>query len=155
MNTSDSTPAPVDESAATGRFAYEGLERVFHEKARLSIMTSLVTHPGGLLMAHAILTGLGAPAKVSDVVIDAGAKTATPEKCKVENLSVSPDTMSFDRTDEALPVPVQKDWLTLLPYVNDLKDLNYYGLTVKGLTKGIWGISIRGVEVRKASADEL
>jgi DNA-binding MarR family transcriptional regulator len=32
-----------------GRFAYEGLERVIHEKARLSIMTSLATHPAGLL----------------------------------------------------------------------------------------------------------
>jgi DNA-binding MarR family transcriptional regulator len=32
-----------------GRFAYEGLERVMHEKARLGIMTSLVSHPEGLL----------------------------------------------------------------------------------------------------------
>ena len=31
----------------TGRFAYEGLDRVIHEKARLSILTSLVTHPKG------------------------------------------------------------------------------------------------------------
>ncbi len=41
--------AKVDESS--GRFAYEGLERVFHEKARLGIMTSLVTHPKGLVFA--------------------------------------------------------------------------------------------------------
>jgi DNA-binding transcriptional ArsR family regulator len=34
-----------------GRFAYEGIERILHEKARLSIMTSLVTHPGGLLFS--------------------------------------------------------------------------------------------------------
>jgi DNA-binding MarR family transcriptional regulator len=41
---------PRDEEAgASGRFAYEGLERVFHEKARLSIMTSLVAHPRGLV----------------------------------------------------------------------------------------------------------
>ena len=33
----------------TGRFAYEGLDRVIHEKARLSILTSLVTHPKGRL----------------------------------------------------------------------------------------------------------
>ena len=32
-----------------GRFAYEGLDRVIHEKARLSIITSLTTHPGGLI----------------------------------------------------------------------------------------------------------
>ena len=30
-----------------GRFAYEGLDRVLHEKARLGIMTSLVTRPEG------------------------------------------------------------------------------------------------------------
>jgi DNA-binding MarR family transcriptional regulator len=32
-----------------GRFAYEGLDRVIHEKARLGIVTSLATHPQGLL----------------------------------------------------------------------------------------------------------
>jgi DNA-binding transcriptional ArsR family regulator len=30
------------------RFAYEGLDRVIHERARLSVLTSLVTHPKGL-----------------------------------------------------------------------------------------------------------
>src|SRR5918994_6522984 len=34
-----------------GRFAYEGLERVLHEKARLGIMTSLVIRPEGLLFS--------------------------------------------------------------------------------------------------------
>jgi DNA-binding HxlR family transcriptional regulator len=34
-----------------GRFAYDGLDRVIHEKARLSVLTSLVTHPKGLLFA--------------------------------------------------------------------------------------------------------
>jgi DNA-binding MarR family transcriptional regulator len=36
-------------SGERGRFAYEGLERVIHEKARLSIMSSLAAHPDGLL----------------------------------------------------------------------------------------------------------
>jgi DNA-binding transcriptional ArsR family regulator len=31
-----------------GRFAYPGLDRVLHEKARLGIMTSLVAHRDGL-----------------------------------------------------------------------------------------------------------
>src|SRR4051812_4920623 len=38
-----------DESS--GRFAYDGLERVFHEKARLGIMTSLVSNPKGLVFS--------------------------------------------------------------------------------------------------------
>jgi DNA-binding MarR family transcriptional regulator len=36
---------------SNGRFAYEGLERVFHEKARLGIMTSLVSQPRGVVFA--------------------------------------------------------------------------------------------------------
>jgi DNA-binding HxlR family transcriptional regulator len=32
----------------TARFAYEGLDRVIHERARLSVLTSLITHPNGL-----------------------------------------------------------------------------------------------------------
>jgi DNA-binding HxlR family transcriptional regulator len=34
-----------------GRFAYEGLDRVIHERARLSVLTSLVTNPKGLAFA--------------------------------------------------------------------------------------------------------
>jgi DNA-binding MarR family transcriptional regulator len=30
-----------------GRYAYDGLDRVLHEKARLGIMTTLATHPKG------------------------------------------------------------------------------------------------------------
>jgi DNA-binding MarR family transcriptional regulator len=38
--------------SAPGRFAYEGLERVVHERARLSIMTSLATHREGLVFSE-------------------------------------------------------------------------------------------------------
>jgi len=34
--------------ASEGRFAYEGLDRVIHERARLSVLTSLLTNPKGL-----------------------------------------------------------------------------------------------------------
>lgn len=39
----DSKKAPAP------RFAYDGLDRVIHERARLSVLTSLVTHSKGLL----------------------------------------------------------------------------------------------------------
>jgi len=35
-------------TGSEGRFAYEGLDRVIHERARLSVLTSLVTNPKGL-----------------------------------------------------------------------------------------------------------
>ena len=37
--------APAEE----GRFSYDGLDRVMHEKARLAILTSLAAHANGLL----------------------------------------------------------------------------------------------------------
>jgi DNA-binding MarR family transcriptional regulator len=43
-------PAPNPEPAP-GRFAFDGLERTFHEKARLGILTSLVAHPKGLVFS--------------------------------------------------------------------------------------------------------
>jgi DNA-binding transcriptional ArsR family regulator len=36
----------------SGRFAYEGLERAIHEKARLGILTSLMTRREGLLFTE-------------------------------------------------------------------------------------------------------
>jgi DNA-binding transcriptional ArsR family regulator len=41
-------PENEKQDADAGRFAYEGLDRVLHEKARLGILTALVTHPEGL-----------------------------------------------------------------------------------------------------------
>lgn len=40
---------PFAGARGAGRFAYDGLDRVIHEKARLGIMTSLATHAEGLL----------------------------------------------------------------------------------------------------------
>ena len=40
---------PKADSKSAGRFAYDGLDRVIHEKARLGVLTSLVAHPKGLV----------------------------------------------------------------------------------------------------------
>jgi len=114
--------------------------------------------PGGLLMAHAILTGLHAPALVSDVVITVkeGGSQADVRNCKVDDATgFTANGGTFTRTDNALPMPMQKDWLPMLPYTNELKDLNYYGLTVKGLKDDDYTVSIDGVGLGKFSAKDL
>lgn len=35
-------------ASSEGRFAYEGLDRVIHERARLGVLTCLITNPKGL-----------------------------------------------------------------------------------------------------------
>jgi hypothetical protein len=52
-------------------------------------------------------------------------------------------------------MPLQADWSSLLPYLNDLKDLNWYGLKVTGLASGKYAVLIDGVEVAQYSADQL
>lgn len=44
----EQTPAAPAAQVPTGRYAYDGLERVIHERARLSILSSLAGNPDGL-----------------------------------------------------------------------------------------------------------
>jgi len=110
---------------------------------------------GGLLMAHTILVGLHAPGLVSDVSIDAASNKVEKKACTVENLQSSATSVSFDRLDEALPLPVQPDWLVILPYVDQLRDLNWYGLKVTGLASGKYAVHIDGKEIGTYSTEQL
>lgn len=111
--------------------------------------------PGAMLMAHAILTGLKAPALVSSAKIDTREKKADTTACKVADLTVTDEGVSFTRLDEALPWPIQKDWRPMLPYTNQLKDLNDYGLSVTGLKDGDYTVAIDGQSVGTFSAKDL
>jgi len=48
-NKNQSKPPAKDDPRELGRYAYKGLERLIHEKARLSILASLASHAQGLL----------------------------------------------------------------------------------------------------------
>ena len=41
----------AEPAGQAGRFAYDGLDRVIHEKARLGLLTSLMANPKGLAFA--------------------------------------------------------------------------------------------------------
>ena len=111
--------------------------------------------PGGLLMAHAILAGLHAPAIVSNAEIDAANNKVKGEHCSIQTTVLSPTGITFDRLDESLPMPVREDWKSVLPYVDNLKDLNWYGLKVSGLEAGKYALEIDGKEVGTYSSTEL
>jgi hypothetical protein len=63
--------------------------------------------------------------------------------------------LSFERTDHALPLPILKGWRGLLPYVNDLNDLNNYGLKVTALKSGKYDLLIDGKEAASFTNQEL
>src|SRR5690606_33159514 len=102
-----------------------------------------------------ILKGLNAPALVSDLSVNVADRKTETMRCTVEKLVVAADLVSFERLDEALPLASQKDWQPIVPLLNDLKDLNWMGLTVAGLEAGKYTVTIDGREAGAYTADEL
>lgn len=134
------------------------LERMEKDEAKTVIPFGDGFHTssnGGMMMAHAILTALKAPEMVSDLSIVIADKLTVATACIISGSELAVDEVSFDRLDEALPIPVQKDWVTLLPYLNDLKDLNWYGLKVAGLAEGNYKLQIDGAEVATYTSQQL
>ena len=107
-------------------------------------------------MAWAILKGLGAPALVSRAEIDGAAgKVLASEGCRVTNLKADQGTVAFDRSDDALPMPVDPKAEPALKLAPILQDLDRYELQVTGLPAGTYELSIDGEPVGKASSEEL
>jgi lysophospholipase L1-like esterase len=114
---------------------------------------------GGWFMANTILVGLH---KLRQGMADHSVSTATirlpnvptssqdqslDHSCAISNVKETKDGVEFDRLDEALPVPVQSDWVSLLPYVNGLRDMNWYGLRAVGPKGGKYTVKIDKADV--------
>jgi GDSL-like lipase/acylhydrolase family protein len=116
-------------------------------------------HPGPIghtVMAWAILKGLGASALVSRAEIDAEAsKVAAAAGCRVEKLKASKNGVSFERIDEALPMPIDPKAEPALKLAPVLDDLDQYELKVTGLAPGTYDVTIDGQPAQKVNADDL
>ncbi len=116
-------------------------------------------HPGPIgqtIMAWSVLKGLGAAAEVSVAEIDAASQKVTSARgCRVENVRLSGKGLSFDRTDDALPMPIDERATAALKLAPIQADLNRLELRVNGLATGDYDVSIDGVSAGKVSATEL
>lgn len=115
-------------------------------------------HPGPTghtVMAWAILKGLGATPLVARLDIDAAGRKSKGEGCRVQNLQATGNTVSFESTDEALPMPIDPRAEPALKLAPILQDLDRYELRVTGLPAGSYELTIDGEAVGKAGSDEL
>lgn len=116
-------------------------------------------HPGPAghtLMAWAVLKNLEADAMVSRAEVDAGGgKVVAAERCSVRNLKVTGSTVTFDRLDEALPLPIDARAAAALKLAPVLDELSRYELRVSGLPAGEYELKIDGEAVGKASRETL
>ncbi|HVC93910.1 MAG TPA: SGNH/GDSL hydrolase family protein [Pirellulales bacterium] len=111
--------------------------------------------PGQALMAWAILKGLNFPSQVSNAEIDAAAKqVAKAENCKLTELTVGDNGVSFQRLDLALPFfPAEAETINAWVPIRD--ELNQYGLKVSGLKAGSYEVRLGGTKVAAHTGDEL
>ncbi len=115
-------------------------------------------HPGAaghVLMAAELLKGWNAPGLVSEVVLDASAKTVV----KADNAKVSRfDGASWTQLDKSLPFPIALDdkAIALAMKASDfVNEMDRQIVSVRGLASGSYELSIDGKAVGTFSSDEL
>jgi len=116
-------------------------------------------HPGPIgqtVMAWAVLKELGATSLVSRAEINATTgKGIAAEQCKIEDIKGGKDTLSFVRTDSALPMPIDSRAEASLKLAPILDDLNRYELKVSGLAPGNYKLTIDGETAAATTSQEL
>jgi len=111
---------------------------------------------GQLAMAFAILKGLGAPAEVSSVTVDAR-KPALVEAngCRVSDVTGDARRLEFDRLDEGLPINFGTFGALQFRFIPIPEGLNRYMLAVKGLPEGRYEVLADGRSLGAFPADQL
>lgn len=116
-------------------------------------------HPGPIghtLMAWIILKGLGATALVSQAEIDAAAgKVTSAQACRIDHLNLEGGVISFDRSDKALPMPLDPKAEPVLKLAPILDELNRYELKITGLPTGSYELRIDGELAATFSSKQL
>ena len=111
---------------------------------------------GQLAMAYAMLKGLGAPAEVSSVIVDAATgKVITADGCNVTKVARSTNGIAFTRLDRGLPLN-----LGILSGLNHrwvpmADGINRYLLAVTNLARGEYEIRAETRLLGKVSAERL
>lgn len=113
--------------------------------------------PGQLIMAWAILKDLGATPLVATATIDARAgRVESTQACRVDALKIDHGVITFERLDDALPMPIDPRADGAVGRVPFFADLNLLELKVTGLTPGVvYTIEIDGEIAATVGATEL
>lgn len=120
-------------------------------------------HPGPTghtLMAWAILKGLSAPAMVSAVDVNLNrwfflSKVSRAENCRVTNFKYDKTSVSFDREDAALPMPIDERAAAALKLAPVMEELSRYELKAEGLKTAKYQVLIDGEVAGIFTKEEL
>src|ERR1017187_1292159 len=111
---------------------------------------------GQMAMAFGMLKGLDAPARVSAATIDApNGLVAVSENCRISDVQLTKDELTFTRTDERLPFNFGLLWSLNEFYIPFGDELNRHMLTLTGLPSGQYEVTAGGRVLGYWSADVL
>jgi hypothetical protein len=127
------------------------------EKATLHVADGVhLNEVGQLAMAYAILKGLGAPADVSSVSIDANEpKLLAAEGCTVTDLKKKDGVLEFVRLDRGLPLNNGLFFALQFRFVPVPNELNRYMLTVANLPEERYEVFADGRSAGHFSSADL
>lgn len=111
---------------------------------------------GQLAMGYAVLRGLGAPAEVSNMTLDASTlHTVSADNCTVSAVENLPDGLRFIRLDRGLPLNLGIFSALNHRWIPIPETLNGYRLKVTGLKAGEYELRVEGRRVGTYSAERL
>jgi hypothetical protein len=111
---------------------------------------------GHLAMAYAMLKGLGAPAEVSSVTLDAATGTVSDAQgCKVSEVMKTNDGISFTRFDDGLPLNLGPLSALNFRWVPIPDGINRYMLRIQHLEAGQYEVCVDGRCLGKLTAAQL
>ncbi len=127
------------------------------ENAKFTMIPDAV-HPdraGQAVMAYALLKALGCTDQPSSLEINVTKSTIAPTRCKVDALKVGEKTITFIRTDDALPTYFDPETAAIGKYLPLTEELNQYTIKVTGLKAGEWNLTVDNKPVATFTADKL
>lgn len=113
--------------------------------------------PGQVVMAVAMIEDLGLPPTVSEMkfTLHEAKWTATAESADITGVEGKADRLSFTSLEQALPWVLPEEAQAGVRLTDLGGKFSRQTLTVSGLASGTYTVSIDGVEVGRATGDEL
>ncbi|MHB1461628.1 MAG: SGNH/GDSL hydrolase family protein [Armatimonadota bacterium] len=115
-------------------------------------------HPnnaGHSLIALAMLKALGGIELPATLTVDASSKRITAVKCRLTNLRISTSSISFKRTDDALPTWFDANAAVIRKYIDLTNEINRYMFTVSGLSQGSWKLTVQDTVIGTFTSEAL
>jgi lysophospholipase L1-like esterase len=111
--------------------------------------------PGSLVMAYAFLRATGAPKYIASINIQSAAGSMTCHNCRTRLNFHSTDSLSFFCKESALPYPTTPGQQAALEWIPFTENLNRELLTIKGLKRGSYRLTIDAADLGNFTERQL